>query len=72
MGTGSRETAASRSWPVVLAALLVVTSSPVAAEEVKRVLVLYPVSNGQPGILRFDEGLRSPQGTPGHSRGDLQ
>ncbi len=65
MGTGSRGTAASRSrpvaatWAMVLAALLVVTSSPVAAEDVKRVLVLYPVSDGQPGILRFDEGLRS-------------
>ena len=65
MGTGSRGTAASRSrpvaatWAMVLAALLVFTSAPVAAEDVKRVLVLYPVSDGQPGILRFDEGLRS-------------
>ncbi len=65
MGTGSRGTAASRSrpvaatWAMVLAALLVVTSAPVAAEDVKRVLVLYPVSDGQPGILRFDEGIRT-------------
>ena len=28
-------------------------------EDESRVLVLYPVSDGQPGILRFDKGLRS-------------
>jgi signal transduction histidine kinase len=46
--------------PSVLAALFVFTSaSAAAAQDVRRVLVLYPVSDGQPGILRFDEGLRS-------------
>ena len=49
-----------RQLPAVLAALLVFTSASVAAaQDVRRVLVLYPVSDGQPGILRFDESLRS-------------
>ncbi len=42
-----------------LAALLVLASSSVAvAGETKRVLVVYPTSDGQPGILRFQESLR--------------
>ncbi len=66
MGTGSRTMSASgprpptAPLPAVLAALLVFTSASVAAaQDVRRVLVLYPVSDGQPGILRFDESLRS-------------
>ena len=44
----------------VLAAVLVVSCASVArAQDIQRVLVLYPVSDGQPGILRFDENLRS-------------
>ncbi|MDR3622342.1 MAG: histidine kinase [Paludisphaera borealis] len=43
----------------MLAALLVLVSSSVAtAGEIKRVLVVYPTSDGQPGILRFQESLR--------------
>ena len=79
MGTGSRGTATSRSrpvavtWAMVLAALLVVTSSPVAAEDVKRVLVLFPVSDGQPESTSSARGLRSAlRATPGHPLGDLQ
>ena len=59
--------------PSALAALLVFTSaSAAAAQDVKRVLVLYPVSDGQPGILRFDESLRSAlKSTPEHPGRDL-
>ena len=66
MGIGSRTMSASgprrpsAPSPVVLAALLAFTSASVAAaQDVRRVLVLYPDSDGQPGILRFDESLRS-------------
>jgi hypothetical protein len=45
--------------PQFLAALLVLASCSVtAAGETKRVLVVYPTSDGQPGILRFQESLR--------------
>jgi len=49
------------TWlPSALAASLVFTSAWVAtAQNIRRVLVLYPVSDGQPGIVRFDESLRS-------------
>jgi signal transduction histidine kinase len=57
MGAGSMASAVS--WPAVLAVMIVATSSSGAAEGSKRVLVLYPVSDGQPGILRFDNSLRS-------------
>src|SRR5262249_32966725 len=66
MGTGSRTPVASRSGsptvpfgPVLMTLLLLASASVAAAQDVRRVLVLYPVSDGQPGILRFDEGLRS-------------
>ena len=42
---------------MILVAL--VSTSIAAGQDVKRVLVLYPVSDGQPGILRFDQSLRS-------------
>src|SRR5262249_17006398 len=44
----------------VLAFLAPVPSASAAgADHIRRVLVLYPVSDGQPGILLFDQGLRS-------------
>jgi hypothetical protein len=56
----------------VLAALLVSTSASAAtAGDVRRVLVLYPVSDGQPGILRFDESLRSVLKTRPHDRVEI-
>ncbi len=62
-GTRTRAGARPRC---AIAALLVLASassassaSSATAGEVKRVLVLYPVSDGQPGIFHFDEGLRS-------------
>ncbi len=66
MRTGSRTqtTPWSRSTLIAelshfLAALLVLASCSVAAAgETKRVLVVYPTSDGQPGILRFQESLR--------------
>lgn len=46
--------------PSPLAAVLALAFASAAnAQDIRRVLVLYPVSDGQPGILRFDEGLRS-------------
>ena len=66
MRTGSRTqtTPWSRSTSIAelshfLAALLVLASCSVtAAGETKRVLVVYPTSDGQPGVLRFQESLR--------------
>ena len=66
MRTGSRTqtTPWSRSTSIAelshfLAAILVLASCSVAAAgETKRVLVVYPTSDGQPGVLRFQESLR--------------
>ena len=66
MRTGSRTqtTPWSRSTSIAelshfLAAVLVLASCSVtAAGETKRVLVVYPTSDGQPGVLRFQESLR--------------
>ena len=66
MRTGSRTqtTPWSRSTSIAelshfLAALLVLAfCSVTAAGETKRVLVVYPTSDGQPGVLRFQESLR--------------
>lgn len=38
---------------------LVPDTSVAGAENTKRVVVLYPASDGQPGIMLFDQGLRS-------------
>lgn len=66
MGTASGTTPcrpgvpASERLTPMLAALLVLISSPIAAAQgTRRVLVLYPVSDFQPGIIRFNENLRS-------------
>src|SRR5262249_51173631 len=35
------------------------SASAAGADNIRRVLVLYPVSDGQPGVSLFDQGLRS-------------
>ncbi len=63
-GSPAQSTPWSRSTSIAelshfLAALLVLASCSVtAAGETKRVLVVYPTSDGQPGVLRFQDSLR--------------
>src|SRR5215217_5422263 len=66
MTTGGRAEEHSRSLRLPFASLffaaflwLITCPSGFGAEGTKRVVVLYPVSDGQPGIILFDQRLRS-------------
>jgi signal transduction histidine kinase len=66
MSTGSRTqtTPSSRSTSIaalshfLVALCVLVSCSVTSAAQTKRVLVVYPTSDGQPGTLRFQESLR--------------
>src|SRR5262249_45253804 len=57
------------SVPAFLA--LVPLASAAGADNTRRLLVLYPVSDGQPGVLLFDQSLRSTCKTCSNQRIEL-
>src|SRR5262249_28528217 len=67
MRTGRRRDGLSGGRPLRIVALLSVlaflssvpSASAAGTDDVRRVLVLYPVNDGQPGVSFFDQSLRS-------------
>jgi signal transduction histidine kinase len=57
-GESMRDRIASPLWAAVLLCLVPCASAADPAGT-RRVVVFYPTSDGQPGIIRFDQGLRS-------------